>query len=164
MKVTRETYPVNTPCAICGGTITLTLEYKRHILFRGWAAYAECVNHCNLQRISGDCFQEWADWVSLSDKKAVLEQHLKQYENVANSINLARQKCESCGKLPRLAVVSNDPRYMFLCDCPSLRPAYSTPTIGRAAWERTWLIEEEAKLQAEKQTVNQFNHWSEELS
>ena len=168
MEPTSETRVLDTPCVICGGTITLTLEYKRHILRRGWATYAECVNHCNLQQIGNNCFREWADLCILSDKKAVLEQNIEQYENIANRINLARQKCKFCGQIPRLVIASSDPEYKFQCDCPSLKPLFPATTIEQAAWMRTNLIEKktkkEAKSHAEKQIVNQFNKRSEVLS
>ena len=168
MEPTSETRVLDTPCVICGGTITLTLEYKRHILRRGWATYAECVNHCNLQQISNNCFQEWDDLCISSDKKAVLEQNIEQYEIAANRINLARQKGKFCVQLPRLVIVSSEPEYKFLCDCPSLTSLFPATTIEHAAGLRTNLIEErtkkEAKSHAEKQTVSQFNKRSERLT
>ena len=166
MEPTSETRVLDTPCVICGGTITITVEIadSQH---PGWVTTIECENQCDLTLISplwGGLRQPY-----YRGKKTALEEYLTMSREIFNEISLARQKCEFCGQTPQLK--EQNLGYKFLCSCPSLNSTTPRDTISRAAQNRCHKLQQareeikkQRKLDSQRPTIEQFNKRSERLT
>ena len=177
MEPTSETRVLDTPCVICGGTITITVEIadSQH---PGWVTTIECENQCDLSLVSSLLGKKWES--QSHSRKAALEKYSKMETAIVNEISEARHECEFCGKIPQLKTVGKrEYGYKFHCGCPPLNSVIPRPTISGAAsfrcarikTQRTLAREEtlkqqekQRKLASHRHAVNQFNQRSKELS
>lgn len=171
----RKDYPVESPCVICGGVITRTVE-RSGVLRPVWAIANKCENWCDLNLVSPLLGKKWES--QSHSGKAALEKYLKSEKALIDEIDEARRKCEFCGKIPQVKILDDDEKirdYYFQCECPQLNSVTVCPYIHGAALYRCVLIRRQREIvraEARKQrklaphrfAVEQFNQRSEELS